>query len=127
MEVDEDQQRNMHVNQNKLLLTARNVRSMYEKAYTDELVLVDILCKTAVQLLEHCQDPKKGWDFNQERSPALSELVNAFFPTHGFDIPWKVSYDNVATYRKLILFGLRPYVVTGKSRAPIVQDEVRVL
>lgn len=118
MEVDEEQCIvDANVSHNKLLLTARNVRSMYEKVYTDELILIDILCKTAVQLLEHCQDPRKGlgWDFNQERSPALNELVNVFFPNHGFEIPWKVSHDNVATYRKLILFGLRPHVVTGSD------------
>lgn len=111
MEVDEVQR----VSVNKLVITAQNVRAMYEKVYTDELSLVDVLCKTAVQLLEHCQDPSKGWDFNQERSPELAEVVNAFFPNRGFDIPWKVSFANVATYRKLILFGLRPYVVSGSD------------
>lgn len=110
MEVDEEQ----GINMTKLMLTARNVRAMYERVYTDELTLVDVLCKTAVQLLEHCQDAKNGWDFNQERSPEVAELVNVFFPNHGFDIPWKVSHANVCTYRKLIIFGLRPYVVNGE-------------
>lgn len=103
------------VTQSGLLQTARGIREACASQYEDEGILLEVLCKTAVRILELLQDPVIGWDYNQERSTELSVLVNVFFPRYGFDIPWKVSYENLSTYRKLILFGLRPIIVESSD------------